>query len=150
MAADSETRKHARAIYRILSKKYPDVRCELDFSNPLELTIATVLSAQCTDKRVNQVTPALFKRYKNVRAYAKASLADIEDLIYTTGFFRAKARHIKGLAIKIIEDFELNFYDSKEVIFDLLREHLHKQTITRLYDILGISEEELEDITTID
>jgi endonuclease-3 len=87
MAPDRETRKQARAIYRILTKRYPNVRCELDFSNPLELTIATVLSAQCTDKRVNQVTPALFKKYKNVRAYAKAPLADIEDLIYTTGFF---------------------------------------------------------------
>ena len=106
MAPDSENRKSARAIYRILTKTYPNVRCELDFSNPLELTIATVLSAQCTDKRVNQVTPRLFKKYKNVRAYAKASLNDIEDLIYTTGFFRAKARHIQGLAIKIIEDFD--------------------------------------------
>ena len=82
------------------------MRCELDFSNPLELTIATVLSAQCTDKRVNQVTPALFKRYKNVRAYAKAPIAELEDLIYTTGFFRAKARHISGLARKVIEDFD--------------------------------------------
>ena len=106
MAPDSETRKSARAIYRILTKTYPNVRCELDFSNPLELTIATVLSAQCTDKRVNAVTPALFKKYRNVRAYAKASLNDIEDLIYTTGFFRAKARHIQGLAVKIIEDFD--------------------------------------------
>lgn len=106
MTLDRETRKNARAIYRILSKRYPDVRCELDFSNPLELTIATVLSAQCTDKRVNQVTRALFKKYKNVRAYAKAPLADIENLIYTTGFFHAKARHIKGLATKIIEDFD--------------------------------------------
>jgi endonuclease-3 len=106
MATYSETQKNARAIYRILSKRYPNVRCELDFSNPLELTIATVLSAQCTDKRVNQVTPALFKRYKNVRAYAKAPLEDIENLIYTTGFFRAKSRHIQGLAIKIIEDFK--------------------------------------------
>ena len=105
MAADSETRKNARAIYRILSKRYPNVRCELNFSNPLELTIATVLSAQCTDKRVNQVTPALFKRYKNVRAYAKAQLTDIEDLIYTTGFYRAKARHIKGLATKIVKQY---------------------------------------------
>ena len=77
MAPDSETRKSARAIYRILSQRYPNVRCELDFSNPLELTIATVLSAQCTDKRVNQVTPALFKRYKNVRAYAKAPIAEL-------------------------------------------------------------------------
>lgn len=106
MTLDRETRKNARAIYRILSKRYPDVRCELDFSNPLELTIATVLSAQCTDKRVNQVTRALFKKYKNVRAYAKAPLADIENLIYATGFFHAKARHIKGLATKIIEDFD--------------------------------------------
>lgn len=106
MAPDRETRKNARAIYRILSKRYPDVRCELDFSNPLELTIATVLSAQCTDKRVNQVTRKLFKKYKNVRAYSKAPLVDIEDLIYTTGFFRAKARHINGLAKKIIEDFD--------------------------------------------
>jgi len=119
MAADSETRKNARAIYRILSKRYPNVRCELDFSNPLELTIATVLSAQCTDKRVNQVTPALFKRYKNVRAYAKAPLADIEDLIYTTGFFRAKARHIQGLAIKIIEDFEGEVPDTLQELITL-------------------------------
>ena len=64
------------------------------------------MSAQCTDKRVNQVTPALFKRYKNVRAYAKAPIAELEDLIYTTGFFRAKARHISGLARKVIEDFD--------------------------------------------
>ena len=105
MAPDRETRKSAQAIYRILSKKYPNVRCELDFSNPLELTIATVLSAQCTDKRVNQVTPALFKKYKSVRSYAKAPLADIEDLIYTTGFYRAKARHIKGLATKIVKQY---------------------------------------------
>ena len=69
----------ARAIYRVLTKTYPDVRCELDFSNPLELTIATVLSAQCTDKRVNQVTPALFKKYKSVNAYAGARVEDIED-----------------------------------------------------------------------
>jgi endonuclease-3 len=106
MAPDRETRKNARAIYRILTKRYPNVTCELDFSNPLELTIATVLSAQCTDKRVNQITPALFKKYKNARAYARAPLTDIEDLIYTAGFFRAKARHIKGLAIKIIEEFD--------------------------------------------
>ena len=70
MAPDRETRKSARAIYQILSKRYPNVRCELDFSNPLELTIATVLSAQCTDKRVNQITPALFKKYKTAKDYA--------------------------------------------------------------------------------
>ena len=106
MGVDSQKRADARKIYQVLTKTYPHVTCELDFKNPLQLLIATVLSAQCTDKRVNAVTPALFKKYKSASAYAGARLEDIEDLIYTTGFFRAKARHIQGLAIKIIEDFE--------------------------------------------
>ena len=105
MVVDSETRKEARAVYRILTKTYPEIRCELDFTNPLELLIATVLSAQCTDKRVNTVTPALFKKYKTPKAYAKASLNDIEDLIHSTGFYHAKARNVKGLNIKLLEDF---------------------------------------------
>ena len=106
MKADSENRKEARAIYRILTKTYPNIRCELDFTNPLELIVATVLSAQCTDKRVNKVTPPLFKKYKTAKAYAAAPLEDIEDLIYTTGFYRAKARHIKGLATKLVKEFD--------------------------------------------
>jgi endonuclease-3 len=106
MSADRETRKRASAIYRVLTKTYPDVRCELDFENPLQLLIATVLSAQCTDKRVNAVTPRLFRKYKNVRAYAKAPLAEIEEIIYPLGFYHAKARHIKGLATTIIEEFD--------------------------------------------
>ncbi len=106
MAPDSETRKSARAIYRILTKTYPNVRCELDFSNPLELTIATVLSAQCTDKRVNQVTPALFKKYKSVKAFAGADMRELQNLIKSTGFFRAKAKSIKGLATKIVTEFD--------------------------------------------
>ena len=105
MKVDSETRKRAKAVYRILTKTYPNIRCELDFTNPLELIIATVLSAQCTDKRVNTVTPALFKKYKNPRAYAKADLHEIEDLVHSTGFYRAKARNIKALNIKLLEDF---------------------------------------------
>jgi endonuclease-3 len=105
MKADSKNRKEARAIYHILTKTYPNIRCELDFTNPLELIVATVLSAQCTDKRVNKVTPPLFKRYKTAKAYATAPLEDIEDLIYTTGFYRAKARHIKGLATKLVKEF---------------------------------------------
>lgn len=106
MGADRETRKNAKAVYRILCKTYPDIRCELDFNNPLQLLVATVLSAQCTDKRVNQVTPALFKKYKNSKAFAGANIHDIEDLIFTTGFYRAKARHIKGLAVKLQSDFD--------------------------------------------
>ena len=92
-------------MYEILCQTYPDVHCELDFINPLQLLVATVLSAQCTDKRVNTVTPALFKKYRNVEEFAAADLHSIETLIHSTGFFRAKAKHIKGLAMKIVEDF---------------------------------------------
>ena len=105
MPADSETRKSARAVYRILSKTYPEIRCELDFKNPLELIVATVLSAQCTDKRVNTVTPALFKKYKTAKAYAGADIHQLEELVFQTGFYRAKARHIKGIGIKLLEEF---------------------------------------------
>lgn len=105
MPADSETRKSARAVYRILSKTYPEIRCELDFKNPLELIVATVLSAQCTDKRVNTVTPALFKKYKTAKAYAGADIHQLEELVFQTGFYRAKARHIKGIGIKLVEEF---------------------------------------------
>lgn len=92
-------------MYRILSKTYPDVRCELDFTNPLQLLVATVLSAQCTDRRVNQVTPALFRKYRTLRAFAQADLHEIEELVHSTGFFRAKAKNIKSLAMKIQSDF---------------------------------------------
>ena len=105
MPADSETRKNARAVYRILSKTYPEIRCELDFKNPLELIVATVLSAQCTDKRVNTITPALFQKYKTAKAYAGADIYQLEELVFQTGFYRAKARHIKGIGIKLLEEF---------------------------------------------
>ena len=105
MPADNETRKEARAVYRILSKTYPEIRCELDFKNPLELIVATVLSAQCTDKRVNTITPALFKKYKTAKAYAGADIHQLEELVFQTGFYRAKARHIKGIGIKLVEEF---------------------------------------------
>jgi endonuclease-3 len=104
--ADTENRKQARAIYRILTKTYPEIRCELDFKNPLQLIVAVVLSAQCTDKRVNQITPALFKKYKSAQDYAQASLPDIEELIFSAGFYHAKARHLKGLGAKLVEEFD--------------------------------------------
>ena len=69
--------RSAKAIYRILTKEYPNVRCELDFKTPFQLLVATVLSAQCTDKRVNQVTPALFKEYKNANDFANANIRDL-------------------------------------------------------------------------
>ena len=95
----------AKAIYRVLTKNYPNVRCELNYSNPFELLVATVLSAQCTDKRVNQTTPALFKKYNTIKKMAAADKKDLERLIKSTGFFRAKAKNIKSLSQKILIDF---------------------------------------------
>ena len=95
----------AKAIYRILTKRYPNVTCELDFMDPLQLLVATVLSAQCTDKRVNAVTPTLFKRYKKVEDFAGANLRELQSIIKSTGFYRAKAKNIKGLAMKIVKDY---------------------------------------------
>ena len=99
-------KKRAKAIYKILSNRYPNVHCELNFKNPLQLLIATVLSAQCTDKRVNMVTKDLFKRFKTVKDFGSADIREIETLIKSTGFYHAKARNIKSLAIKIIEEFD--------------------------------------------
>jgi endonuclease-3 len=102
-AADKKVR--AKAIYRLLTKNYPNVRCELDYANPFQLLVATVLSAQCTDKRVNQTTPALFKKYNSIKKMAAADQKDIERLVKSTGFFRAKAKNIKGLSQKLMIEF---------------------------------------------
>jgi len=95
----------AKAIYRVLTKSYPNVSCELDYTNPFQLLVATVLSAQCTDVRVNAVTPVLFKRFPTLETLAAAKLSEIEEIIYSTGFFRSKAKNIKELANKILNDF---------------------------------------------
>jgi endonuclease-3 len=101
-----EKKVKVKAIYRQLTKSYPNVRCELDYNSAFQLLVATVLSAQCTDKRVNQTTPALFKNYPNPKKMAKADLKDIQMLVKSTGFFRAKAKNIKGLSNKIMEEFD--------------------------------------------
>jgi endonuclease-3 len=106
MSQDLASKKRdAQAIYRILKKRYSNVRCELNFKNPLQLLIATVLSAQCTDKRVNLVTKTLFKEYKKVEDFASAKISDLEKIIKPTGFFRMKARNIRELSRRIIEDY---------------------------------------------
>ena len=119
MSAEPSRVKSARETYRILSKTYPNVRCELDYANPLQLLVATVLSAQCTDKRVNQVTPALFAKYSSAAAFATAELLDLEDLIRSTGFFRTKSRSIKGLAMKIESEFGGNVPDTLDELVKL-------------------------------
>jgi len=93
----------ARLILAGLKQAYPDAHCELDYSNPLELLVATILSARCTDKQVNLVTPRLFKKYPNAAAYASASLADLEDDIHSLGFFRNKAKSIQNCSRQLVE-----------------------------------------------
>jgi endonuclease-3 len=90
-------RQRAAEILARLRQTYPEVRLALDFQTPLQLVMATVLAAQCTDERVNQVTPALFRRYPTARDYAAADLAELEEMVRTTGFFRNKARALKNL-----------------------------------------------------
>jgi endonuclease-3 len=89
--------RRARRANRELAALYPDAHCELDFTSPLELLVATILSAQCTDKRVNMVTPVLFSRYRTAAGYAAADRAELEKIIQSTGFFRAKASSLIGL-----------------------------------------------------
>jgi endonuclease-3 len=91
---------------RALAQAFPDAHCELDFTTPLELTVATILSAQSTDKRVNLTTPALFKRYPSALDYAKADRAELENLIRPTGFFRNKASSLIGLGQALVERFD--------------------------------------------
>jgi endonuclease-3 len=95
--------RRARTINRELGRIYPDAHCELDFTNPLELAVATILSAQCTDARVNMVTPALFKRYPTAKDYAGADRAEVEKLIQSTGFFRNKTTSLIGLGQALVE-----------------------------------------------
>ncbi len=105
MPRESLETKIARTkkITAALRAAYPTAHCELNFSNPLELLVATILSAQCTDKRVNIVTESLFKKYRSAEDFAKADLAELEQDIKTTGFFRNKAKGIKAAAQSIIE-----------------------------------------------
>jgi endonuclease-3 len=92
-------------ILDILTKTYPDARCELNFTSPLELLVATILSAQCTDARVNVVTPNLFRKYRSAQAYAEADPSVFEQEIRTTGFFRSKAKNIIACCRKLVRDF---------------------------------------------
>src|SRR6184192_251680 len=96
-------RARARKIIRALKRAYPGAKIALDFTSPLELLVATILAAQCTDERVNRVTPALFAKYRTARDWAQADLGALERLIHSTGFFRAKARAIVGMARALVE-----------------------------------------------
>ncbi len=96
-------RARARKIVRALKKAYPDAKIALDFDNPLELLVATILSAQCTDERVNTVTPTLFKKYATAGDYARAETPALEEAVRSTGFYRAKTRSIIAMAKALVD-----------------------------------------------
>jgi endonuclease-3 len=112
-------RERVVELVKALPKVYPDAHCELDFRNPLELLVATILSAQCTDKRVNAVTPALFAKYRSAADYAKAPPATMEKIIRTTGFFRSKTKSVRGAAAAIVAEHGGRVPDTMEKLHGL-------------------------------
>jgi endonuclease-3 len=106
-------------IIRLLKKEYPDVKIALHHSNPLELLVSTILSAQCTDKRVNEVTETLFKKYRTVQDYANVRQDELEKDIYSTGFYKNKAKNIKKLSGILIENFSSQVPDTMEDLITL-------------------------------
>ena len=103
--AKEELKKRVLKILDLLEKEHPDARIALKFSNPLELLVATILAAQCTDERVNQVTRSLFKKYRSAEDYARADLATLEQDIKPTGFYRKKAQRLKEVCQILVEKF---------------------------------------------
>jgi endonuclease-3 len=108
MPRESKTARRGRAaeIYELLAAEYPDAHCELDYETPFQLAVATILSAQTTDERVNMVTPALFRRFPDAEALAAAPLAEVEELVRSTGFFRNKAKNIVGFARGVVAEHD--------------------------------------------
>jgi len=105
MARPRSPKGRARETNERLTLEYPDARCELNHRNPFELLAATILSAQCTDERVNMVTPGLFRRYPDPESLAAANPADVEEIVHSTGFYRAKAANLIGMATGLVERF---------------------------------------------
>ena len=106
MTPSPALRRRTTQILAILKRTYPDAHCALHFTTPLELLIATILSAQCTDERVNQVTPALFARCPDAASLAAISQRELEKIIHSTGFYRAKARSLRSCATSLVADHQ--------------------------------------------
>ncbi|MFC1566853.1 endonuclease III [bacterium] len=114
-----ETKQRIIKIIAILKKEYPDTSTILNHRNPFQLLVATVLSAQCTDKRVNMVTPKLFKKYKSVKAFAGAQQSELEEDIRAIGFFRNKAKNIIGFSKLLLEKFHSKVPDTMDELLEL-------------------------------
>ena len=116
---NSRKRERLELLLQALKRAYPDAHCELNFSNPLELLVATILSAQCTDKLVNRVTPVLFQAYPSAAEYAAASITDLENAIRQLGFFRNKARNIQGCCRALVERHQGEVPNTMEALVQL-------------------------------
>ncbi len=114
-----DVREMVMKIVELLEKEYPDAKTALKYSNPLELLVATILSAQCTDKRVNIVTKSLFKKYKTAEDFAYANLGELEEYIRPTGFYRNKARNIKRSGELLVEKFNSQVPETMDEILEL-------------------------------
>lgn len=132
-------RKRARSLYRKLTGLYPDAHCELDYKNPFQLLIATILSAQCTDVRVNMVTPELFKRYSTPEKLGRAKQEDVEKVIHSTGFYRNKAKSLIASSNDIATTFSGKVPDSMDDLLSL-RGVARKTANVLLGNAYGINE----------
>ncbi len=119
IAVTKKARGHAANVVAGLRRQYPDAGCSLDFSDPLELLVATILSAQCTDQRVNLVTKDLFQKYRSAADYAKARQATLERDIKSTGFFRNKAKSIRGCCRTLVEQYDGSVPDRMDALVEL-------------------------------
>ena len=117
MTTDLKTK--AQVILKLLEQHYPAAHCTLDFADPLQLLVATVLSAQCTDERVNKVTPEIFKKYPAAADYAAAPLAELEEAFHSTGFYRQKAKSIKQICQTLVDRFDGRIPPSLEELVKL-------------------------------
>ena len=141
MQTSDPVRTRARRIIRLLAQLYPDARCALHHENPLQLLIATILSAQCTDARVNLVTPSLFARYPNAKAFATADTRGLETAIQSTGFFRNKARNIQECCKQLVHEYAGQVPAAMEQLIKLsgIGRKTANVILGNAYDIPGIT-----------
>ncbi len=119
MLSGNEDKNRVSKIIELLKKEYPDTKIALKFTNPLEILVATILSAQCTDERVNMVTKDLFKKYRTAKDYAQADISELENDIRSTGFYRNKAKWIKNGCKMLVEKFDSKVPDNMEDLIKL-------------------------------
>ena len=135
----TKARQHAGRIYKALVKLYPDADCALRHKSPFQLLVSTILSAQCTDQRVNMVTPALFKKYPDAAAMAKARLGDLEKMVRSTGFYKNKSKSLKASAQTISNDHDGQVPQTMEQLLEL-RGVARKTANVVLGNAFGINE----------